>query len=132
MSLWLSIALQAATVDPSISTFDLAQSAKQLTLTSLPACNGDDAHNEEIVVCGRRPDRYRLPLPAEHVRQPGPVRGEAPSAMAALTPSGRCGIFAGERRCNKREAAKYGYGNGRNPITLLSRLAEKVVDPDSD
>lgn len=52
--------------------------------------------------------------------------------MAALTPTGRCGTFAGERRCGKREAAEYGYGSGRDPITILTRLAHKAVDPDVD
>ena len=58
------------------------------------------------------------------------MRGEAPSGMAAITPAAPCGIFAGERRCSKREAAQYGYGEGRDPITVLTSLAKRVLDPD--
>jgi hypothetical protein len=50
--------------------------------------------------------------------------------MAAITPTAPCGIFAGERRCSKREAAQYGYGEGRDPITVLTRLAKRALDPD--
>lgn len=58
------------------------------------------------------------------------ARSDAASGMAALTPAAQCGIFTGQRRCTKREAARYGYGDGRNPITMLARLAKQVVDPD--
>lgn len=93
---------------------------------------GDAVSPEDIVVCGGKRDRYRLPLPSEPAPSPNHVRGEPPNGMAALTPASRCGIFAGERLCNKREAAKHGYGQGRNPVTVLSRLAQKIVDPDAD
>lgn len=132
MSLWLIIALQAAPAVPNLGTFDLAHLPKLLSLSILPGCDSDGSHDDEIVVCGQKRDQYRLPLPTERASPTGPIRSDAQTGMAALTPSGRCGIFAGERRCNKREAAKYGYGNGRDPITLLSRLAQKAVDPDAD
>jgi hypothetical protein len=132
LSLWLSIALQASPASPNVSTFDLAHLAEPAPLTALPRCGRDAADDTEVIVCGQKRDRYRLPLPTERDPSPGPVRGEAQSGMAALTPSGRCGIFAGDRRCGKKEAAEYGYGNGRDPITVLSRLARKAVDPDAD
>jgi hypothetical protein len=50
--------------------------------------------------------------------------------MAAITPVAPCGIFAGERRCSKREAAQYGYGDGRNPLTVLAERAKRAADPD--
>ena len=81
-------------------------------------------------MCGQRRDRYRLPLPDERGHQGDRARGEAPSGMAAITPAAPCGIFAGERRCSKREAAQYGYGEGRDPITVLTSLAKRVLDPD--
>jgi len=81
-------------------------------------------------VCGQRRDRYRLPLPDERGHQGDRARGEAPSGMAAITPAAPCGIFAGERRCSKCEAAQYGYGEGRDPITVLTSLAKRVLDPD--
>lgn len=129
MSLWLMIALQAVAMGPSAGSFDLAKTTKPLTSASLPRCDSNGTHDDEVVVCGRRRDQYRLPLPIERDPLPGPVRGEAQTAMAALTPSGRCGIFAGERQCSKKEAAEYGYGNGRDPITVLMRLAKGVADP---
>lgn len=60
------------------------------------------------------------------------MHGEAQTGMSALTPPGPCGVFAGERRCSKDEAAQYGYGKGRDPITALTRLAKKVADPDAE
>jgi hypothetical protein len=49
--------------------------------------------------------------------------------MAAITPAAACGIFAVERRCSKREAAQYGYGEGRDPLTVLAELAKRAADP---
>lgn len=132
MSLWLSIALQAAAPGPSVGAFELAQTPKTVTLASLPHCDSSDTRDDEVVVCGQKRDRYRLPLLTDRDPLPGPVRGEAQSGIAALTPAGRCGIFAGERRCSKKEAAEYGYGDGRDPITLLTRLAQEAVDHDGD
>ena len=132
MSLWLAIVLQSASTNSETATFDLARSAKPTAAIRFPRCKMDDAPTEDVVVCGLAKDHYRLPLPAERAPLPGAVRGEAQSGMAALTASGRCGVFAGERRCVKREAAEYGYGEGRDPITLVSRLAQKAVDPDAD
>lgn len=90
----------------------------------------DRATGGEVIVCGRREDRHRLPLPVERDPAPGHVRGEARTGLDAITPPGRCGIFAGERACSKREAAAYGYGEGRDPVTVLSKLAGAVLDPD--
>jgi hypothetical protein len=129
---WLGIALQAAATSRSAGPFDLAETVKPSTLASLPRCDSNGTRNDEIVVCGRKRDQYRLPLPTERDSSLGPVRGDAQPGVAALTPAGPCGIFAGERRCSKKEAAEYGYGNGRDPITLLTRLAQKAVDPDGD
>lgn len=130
MLLLLTLALQAAQAGPTSFAFDIAKPSSSINVTSLTRC-GNTASSDEIVVCGARRDRYRLPLPDER----GPsdhLRNEAPSGMAALIPAGRCGIFAGERRCNNRENAQYGYGDGCDPITLVSRLAQKAVDPDTD
>lgn len=120
MSVVLLFVLQATASSP--TRFDVAM-ARPL----LPRCGAASA--DEIVVCADTSDRYRLPLP---VARAGPERGEARSGMDALTPPTRCGIFAGERQCGKKEAAEYGYGNGRNPITILFRLAGKIVDPDGN
>jgi hypothetical protein len=127
MSLWLIVALQAAQSGSTESSFDLAASSKPVELTTAKRCS-EGASRGEIVVCGGRDSRYRLPLPNE--RQPL-ERGEQ-AGRGALTPAGSCGIFAGERRCNKGEAAEFGYGEGRNPITMLVRLTKKVADPDAD
>lgn len=131
MSLWLAIALQTGPIVPDARTIDVPILAKPMSLVLIPRCP-DGASSDEVVVCGERPDRYRLPLPNERAPSRERERHEAQTGMAALTPSGRCGIFAGERSCDRREAADYGYGNGRDPITVLGRLAGKTVDPDSE
>ena len=124
------IALQAAPVLSDGQRFDPAASTVRVPLGLDRRCDAD-LHPDEVVVCGRNDDRFRLPLPVEHIpieRASGDSRG----GLAAMTPNGACGIFAGERRCAKREAAQYGYGKGRDPITILTRLAKKVADPDAE
>lgn len=86
----------------------------------------------DIVVCARTDSRHRLPLPAERdtASRDGPVRGESP--RASVDGSAACGIFAGQRNCTKAEAARYGYGNGRDPVTVGTKLLRKIFDPDAD
>ena len=88
----------------------------------------------DIVVCGssRDKERYRLPLPNERPAVDTRHPGDAPNGMTALTPVAPCGMFAGQRRCSKAEAAQFGYGKGRDPLTLVVRLADKIIDPDGD
>ena len=126
----LSIALLAAQVAaPATSTaavFDLATIRRRPVASSTAGC-GAEADETGVVVCGAR-DRYRLPLPVE--RPVGGTSRDLPGGTAALTPSGPCGIFAGERRCRNADKAEFGYGRGRDPITLLSRLAQKMAGAD--
>jgi hypothetical protein len=94
-------------------------------ITRTPCAAAPDG---EVVVCGGRTDRYRLPFPVE--RDPPSVAGPSAgggSGTAAITSPGRCGLFAGERRCGKREAADYGYGEGRDPISQLGKLADRLT-----
>lgn len=126
----LIVALQTAPVLTDGTPFDPSATTVRVPLGIDRRCATDTA-TDEILVCGRRDDRYRLPLPEDRA----PVertRGEARGGLAAITPYSRCGIFAGERRCGKREAADYGYGKGRDPVTIVTRLAEKLVDPDAE
>ena len=89
----------------------------------------------EVVVCGDpdRATRHRLPLPrATAPAEAGAVAGEAPRASAEDPFLSGCGIFRGQRRCAKREAEAYGYGAGRDPITLVGRLVTKLINPDAE
>ena len=86
----------------------------------------------EIVICGRRrdSDRYRIPERFRNETE----RGDRQSGIGPVSldpnPFAPCGIFQGERRCNKRDMADYGYGNGRNPIAVGARVLGDIVDPD--
>jgi hypothetical protein len=108
--------------------------ARARVLPSISGCprqkDGDD-----IVVCARRSgDRspYRLPEGIEE--EPGArsrlVAGEAPRASAEPVSFAPCGIFEGQRRCSKREAADYGYGEGRDPLTFLLKVIGQHSDGD--
>lgn len=139
MSLILMLILQAtAPPYPGPIEFDLGErggdggGGKVVSISEIGSRCLVAEEGDTVVVCGRDNGRYRLPLPGERETAVGPVRGEAPSAAAVLAPSGRCGIFAGEHSCSKAEAAQYGYGDGRDPITLLLALGGKLVDPDAD
>lgn len=86
----------------------------------------------EIVVCGqRRGDAYRLPPSDEH-GEPGDLRGregEVPSASPDRL-GRRCGIFAGERLCGKKQMELYGYGGGRDPISVVVGIGKALLDPE--
>ncbi len=128
---WWVIALQLVQPVTGGGAFDLADTAPlPITRVVPPRCT-DAAPTDDIVVCGQRAERYRLPLPVEP-NASGRGKGEARGGTAAMTPYGRCGMIPGERQCGKREAADYGYGNGRDPVTIVARLARKVIDPDAD
>ena len=89
----------------------------------------------EIVVCGDRDrdTRYRLPLPTvRDVGEQGAVIGEVPSPSVQDPFLSGCGIFRGQRRCSKQEAEAYGYGRGRDPVTLVGRLVTILADPDAE
>lgn len=99
------------------------------------ARNCTPAAGDEVIVCGNRNrgDRYRLPLPT--MRDPaetGAVIGEVPPPSVENPFLSGCGIFRGQRRCARREAEAYGYGGGRDPVTVLGRLITKAVDPDAE
>ena len=96
----------------------------------LDACP-QSAH-DEIVVCARRrnDDRYRIPQMLRDGAVAGqPIVGLAPKSLDAdaFAP---CGIFRGEGRCNKKEAAHYGYGGGWDPLAVAGRIVSEIVGPD--
>ncbi|KQM67920.1 hypothetical protein ASE75_03330 [Sphingomonas sp. Leaf17] len=118
------LALQAASVPAQGPSVPLRFSVLD------PACA--PVEGDTIVVCGARPDRFRLPLPAEREPLANAASVDRGSGTAALRPSGDCGIFAGQRRCRKAESLGYGYGGGRDPVTFAGRLLTKLTDPDAD
>ena len=129
--LLLIAAVLAAPPAPAQS-FDriLAAAAERAAARS---CSAADAG--EVVVCGDRDrgDRYRLPLPTvREVGEQGAVVGEVPAPSVQNPFLSGCGIFRGERRCTKREAEGFGYGRGRDPVTLVGRLVTVLVDPDAE
>lgn len=135
MPLALLLALQAAPAALEQIPFDLA------SVRAEPAQPQRASHQcappsgkDEIVVCGSRPDRFRLPLREEPVAGLGLgyVSGEAMAPAGVLVPSGGCGIFAGEHPCSHAEAAQYGYGQGRDPLSLLVRLGTKLTNSDAE
>lgn len=60
----------------------------------------------------------------------GARRREVPRAPAEPISFAGCGIIEGQRRCSKREAAAYGYGEGRDPITFGVKVVEELRDSD--
>ena len=126
MRAWIVFWTGAATL--ALSGVAHAQSAKAMIegarLRIDPAGCAADEDGDTVVVCGRSGSRYRLPLPND-TRPVEPVRA---SGAQTLVPHAPCGIFAGQRRCGKAEAAQYGYGEGRDPITVAGRLLGILPD----
>lgn len=130
MSVWL--ALLAQTVSPVGPDVPASVRGLPVRLTdTISRC--ESGGEDDIVVCGTRRDRYRLPLPIDDANPADRrVPGEAAAPLSAITPGGACGLFAGQRACSKAEAARYGYGGGRDPVTVLTRLGQKLLDPDGE
>lgn len=129
MALLMLMVLAQALPDASLpaTEFDLAR-ARSATPTA-SRC-GSAAQSGDILVCSGRRDRFRLPLPVDHSGEPS--RSDRGTGMGALTRPTPCGLFAGQRKCAKAEARAYGYGGGRDPVTLMSRLATRVLDAEAD
>lgn len=84
---------------------------------------------DEIVVCGRRGggDRYRIPEALRDQAEAGArIAGDARASLDA-EPFAPCGIFQGQRKCNKADAAHFGYGNGRDPITVVGKVVAAIA-----
>ncbi|MGZ8285111.1 MAG: hypothetical protein ACXW27_04735 [Allosphingosinicella sp.] len=124
---WLGSAVPAA--GQTVAEQALANSR---VLPRLESC-ASPAAGDEIVVCGRRDgqDRFRLPRTGESEPFGRRIAGEAPRASAEPLGFAPCGIFEGQRRCGTREALEYGYGGGRDPLTVASKLIAALTDPDS-
>jgi hypothetical protein len=122
----------AQLVRDDLGRFDLAAERDHPSLSSRQECVSS-SEGDTVVVCGRR-KVFRLPLPIDRAASDLDARavGEPSSPAQVLTPPGRCGIFAGERSCSRNEAARYGYGQGRDPLTVLLRLGTKLIDPDAE
>lgn len=111
-----------------------AQAPAELPRSPFSINRGCENDPNEIVVCGRRRDdeRYRLPLRDQEGAAPGaaPARGEVPRASAEASPAAPCGIFEGQRRCNRREMAEFGYHRGRDPVTAAGKIVEAIAGPE--
>lgn len=129
MAAWLGASVAAA--GQTVSEQALANSR---VLPLIDPCASAGA-GDDIVVCGRRDgqDRYRLPQTGESEPFAGGRRipGEAPRASAEPLSFAPCGIFAGQRRCSKREMLEFGYGGGRDPLTVAGKLFTALTDPDA-
>jgi hypothetical protein len=100
-------------------------------LPQLDACSQSDAA-DEIVVCGRRggDEYYRIPKPLRDQKEAGRRIVGIGSASLDAEPLAPCGIFQGQRRCNKADADEFGYGNGRDPFTVAGKIIAKITEPD--
>ena len=100
-------------------------------LPQLDSCSPSDAA-DEIVVCGRRgdDDRYRIPEALRDQEQAGRRIAGVGRASLDAEPFAPCGIFQGQRKCSKAEAAQFGYGGGRDPITVAGKVIAEIIDPD--
>ena len=98
---------------------------------SLASCSGAEGANE-IVVCAPDNGKFRLPLPVQRENDsPHDDRGPLRFASDAALPR-ECGLFQRQRRCNLREARRFGYGGGSVPIRVLVMLVKKAVDPETE
>jgi hypothetical protein len=124
---WLGTAVAAA--GQTVSEQALANSR---VLPSIDPC-ASSRPGDDIVVCGRRggEDRYRLPQTGESEPPGRRIPGEAPRPSAETLSFAPCGIFAGQRRCSKSEMLEAGYGGGRDPLTVASKLFTALTNPDA-
>jgi hypothetical protein len=120
----LGVSAEAAALEP--DSHDEIGSFRPDSFSTGAVCTrGESA---EIVVCGKSSDRYRIPeqIRAESVPSGPGIRSNMPLQAGDVAP---CGIFEGQRHCGKREAAQYGYGAGRDPITFARHIFDALMSP---
>jgi hypothetical protein len=124
---WPHAACAGSTAD------DAMAQGRAMTAAVTQSCLRSD-RADEITVCGRDGEHYRLPLPEE--REPSEnarlATGDVPRASAARLQRGPCGIFVGQRKCWKEESRAYGLGGGNDPASFLIKLGTALADPDAD
>jgi hypothetical protein len=128
---WLLLSLLAAASSPDAEPAREDRPGLSPILPRLDPCLRPD-RDEEIVVCGRRDrsDRYRLPPSLRGEAEAGRrIPGLGPPTIDA-EPHAPCGIFQGQRKCSKADAAEFGYGNGRDPITVVGKIVSELGEPD--
>ena len=88
----------------------------------------------ELVVCGRRDasEHYRIPPSVREKGWEADGAGAGLSGAQILGGAGPCGMFAGQRRCSHVEAGEAGYGGGRDPLTLGTKIFKRLTDPDAE
>ena len=127
-SLAASILVQALALAPDTGADPLIERARVIARRDCL-----QAEEAELVVCGSRSEqeRYRLPLRDEQRSGDRFDRRAGDLPRASLeTSNAPCGIFEGQRRCSKADAAEFGYGNGRDPLTLARRIFDAAADPE--
>jgi hypothetical protein len=127
MSLLFMALLQAAGAGVPID-FDLARLPARDRLAFRQRCE-IGASATDILVCAVRPERKPVPnvWRDDPDDTPDDARVTRGTGMAALTPVGACGMFAGQRDCSKADMAHFGYGRGRDPVTFVGKLAGKLL-----
>lgn len=131
MSLFFMALLQGATTALPVD-FDLARLRRADRLATVPRCDTASSATE-IVVCASLYKHQPLPdgwIEDDPDETPDDARVTRGTGMAALTPVGACGMFAGDRDCSKAEMRHFGYGRGRDPVTFVGKLAGKLLHPD--
>jgi hypothetical protein len=125
LALLLAGEAEAGATPPS-ATAEQAIAAQKDGLRSviLPRCRPDE---QEIVVCGHRADRERVPFPDQHL--PGSrthlLPGEPPSAVAAMN--------SATPPCNSAGAPRCGFSISFVTVgIILFKVGKHLADPDSD
>ena len=122
----LAASATPAAAAPASLTAEQALAAEKESLRSvvLPRCRPD---LEEIVVCGRRADRERVPFPNQHL--PGDrthlLPGEPPSAVTAMNSQ--------DPPCNTAGAPRCGFSISFIAVGIVMfKVGKHLMDPDSD
>lgn len=130
MPLLLMALLQAGGAGAPLD-FDLARLPARDRLAFRQRCE-IGASPTDILVCAARPDRKPVPNVwlGDLDETPDDARVTRGTGMAALTPVAPCGMFAGQRDCDKADMTHFGYGRGRDPVTFVGKLAGKLLGRD--
>lgn len=130
--LLLLIAAQAAAPYPSSVESTVHGAAHFRIIPEADECRST-ARGAEIVVCGRRGanDTFRIPQEFRDQREAGRrIGGIGSASVDPGGPVAPCGVFQGQRKCYKEEAAEYGWGRGRDPITVAAKIISALADPE--